>query len=284
MSRLLLLILPRKPMWIVPYISPESLSKPMWMVLSVLWTGQPAIGMVFRLRKKESFRFLHVSTDEVYGSLEAGEPPFTEKSPYNPKSPYSSSKASADFIVWSYQNTYGLPVLVTNTCNNYGPFQYPEKLVPLMIVNALAGAELPVYGDGLNVRDWIYVGDNVSAIERVLLKGIPGETYNIGASCEKTNIELVKNICGILQKLCPLTDGKSYESLIRHVKDRPGHDRRYSIDSTKIKHELGWEPETSFGKGLGLTVGWYLENPEWIESVKTKEYKNWVEKNYGGGR
>lgn len=230
--------------------------------------------------KKEKFRLLHVSTDEVYGSLSATDPAFTESTPYAPNSPYSASKAASDHLVRAYHHTYGLPVLTTNCSNNYGPYQFPEKLIPLMILNALEGKPLPIYGDGQNVRDWLYVDDHCRAIATVLKYGRTGETYNIGGRCERTNLELVKRLCAILDEVNPAVDGKSYESLITYVKDRPGHDRRYAIDDTKIATELNWKPEESFETGLNKTVHWYLENRCWSDAVRSGVYRDWINTNY----
>jgi dTDP-glucose 4,6-dehydratase len=231
--------------------------------------------------RKAEFRFLHVSTDEVYGTLGPNDPAFSETTPYAPNSPYAASKASSDHLVRAYFHTYGFPVLTTNCSNNYGPFQFPEKLIPLIILNALEGKPLPVYGDGMNVRDWLYVGDHCSAIRTVLEKGRLGETYNIGGNSEKTNIQVVKTICALLDELRPLPNGTPRESLIRFVEDRPGHDRRYAIDAEKIKRELGWQPSVSFEQGLRQTVQWYLDNSEWIENVRTGAYREWIHHNYG---
>ena len=230
--------------------------------------------------EKSAFRFLHVSTDEVYGSLAPGEPAFTESHAYEPNSPYSASKAASDHLVRAYHHTYGLPVLTTNCSNNYGPFHFPEKLIPLMIVNALSGKALPVYGDGQQIRDWLYVGDHCSAIARVLDKGEPGQTYNVGGWNEKPNIEIVQTICALLDELRPRSDGRSYAEQITYVKDRPGHDRRYAIDARKIERELGWRPAETFESGIRKTVNWYLENPGWVESVQSGAYRAWVETNY----
>lgn len=226
---------------------------------------------------KQNFRFLHVSTDEVYGSLIQNEPAFTEEHRYEPNSPYSASKASSDHLVRAYHHTYGLPVLTTNCSNNYGPFQFPEKLIPLMIVNALTGKSLPVYGDGLQIRDWLYVTDHCSAIRRVLEAGNPGETYNIGGWNEKPNIEIVQTICNLLEELHP---GAVFHHLITYVKDRPGHDRRYAINATKIERELNWKPAETFETGIRKTIHWYLENRQWIADVQTGAYREWIEKNY----
>jgi dTDP-glucose 4,6-dehydratase len=232
-------------------------------------------------KAKQDFRFLHVSTDEVYGSLAKGEPAFNETHRYEPNSPYSASKAASDHLVRAYHHTYGLPVLTTNCSNNYGPYQFPEKLVALMIVNALAGKPLPVYGDGQQIRDWLYVKDHCSAIRRVLDAGVPGETYNIGGWSEKPNLDIVHTICTLLDALRPQIIG-SYRSLITFVTDRPGHDRRYAIDASKIERELGWKPAETFETGFLKTVQWYLDNPVWVGSVQSGAYRTWVEKNYQG--
>ncbi|MBR7799028.1 dTDP-glucose 4,6-dehydratase [Undibacterium fentianense] len=229
--------------------------------------------------KKSMFRFLHVSTDEVYGTLEADDPPFTETTAYAPNSPYSASKAASDHLVRAYHHTYGLPTLTTNCSNNYGPLHFPEKLIPLVITNARAGKELPIYGDGSQVRDWLYVSDHCAAIRRVLESGIPGETYNIGGWNEKTNLNVVHAICDLLDELQPKENG-SYRDQIRHVKDRPGHDKRYAIDARKIERELHWKPAESFETGLRKTVGWYLSNDVWTEQVLSGDYKNWVNLQY----
>jgi dTDP-glucose 4,6-dehydratase len=229
--------------------------------------------------EKQQFRFLHVSTDEVYGSLAKDEMPFTETHRYEPNSPYSASKAASDHLVRAYHHTYGLPVLTTNCSNNYGPYQFPEKLIPLMIVNALAGKSLPVYGDGQQIRDWLYVKDHCSAIQRVLEDGIPGQIYNIGGWNEKPNIEIVETICGLLDTFRPQA-GQSYRNLIKYVADRPGHDRRYAIDASKIERELGWRPAETFETGISKTVQWYLDNTAWVTHVQSGAYRHWVEKNY----
>jgi len=229
---------------------------------------------------KEAFRFLHVSTDEVYGSLGADDPAFDETHRYEPNSPYSASKAASDHLVRAYHHTYGLPVLTTNCSNNYGPCHFPEKLIPLMIVNALAGTALPVYGDGMQVRDWLYVKDHCSAIRRVLEAGRLGEVYNIGGWNEKPNIEIVNTVCALLDKLRPRVDGSSYSAQITTVKDRPGHDRRYAIDAGKIERELGWKPVETFETGIRKTVQWYLANPEWVAHVQSGAYRNWVQTQY----
>jgi dTDP-glucose 4,6-dehydratase len=229
---------------------------------------------------QSSFRFLHVSTDEVYGSLTPQDPAFTEKHQYEPNSPYSASKAASDHLVRAWHHTYGLPVLTTNCSNNYGPLHFPEKLIPLMIVNALAGKPLPVYGDGMQVRDWLYVKDHCSAIRRVLEGGRLGETYNVGGWNEKPNIEIVKTVCALLDDLRPRADGQSYATQISYVKDRPGHDRRYAIDARKLEKELGWKPAETFETGIRKTVAWYLENAEWVAHVQSGAYRDWVTKQY----
>jgi dTDP-glucose 4,6-dehydratase len=229
---------------------------------------------------KQHFRFLHVSTDEVYGSLQNDAPAFTETHRYEPNSPYSASKAASDHLVRSYHHTYGLPVLTTNCSNNYGPYHFPEKLIPLMIVNALAGKPLPIYGDGQQIRDWLYVTDHCSAIRRVLEAGRVGEVYNVGGWNEKPNIEIVHTICSILDELRPRADGKSYREQIITVADRPGHDRRYAIDASKIERELGWKPAETFDTGIRKTVNWYLENQQWVTNVQSGAYRAWVDKNY----
>ena len=231
---------------------------------------------------KQGFRFLHVSTDEVYGSLAKDEPAFSETRRYEPNSPYSASKAASDHLVRAYHHTYGLPVLTTNCSNNYGPYHFPEKLIPLMIVNALAGKPLPVYGDGQQIRDWLYVKDHCSAIRRVLAAGRVGEVYNIGGCNEKPNIEIVHTICALLDELRPHADGNSYREQVSYVTDRPGHDRRYAIDASKIEHELGWKPAETFATGIRKTVQWYLDNQSWVSNVQSGAYRTWVEKNYQG--
>ena len=226
-----------------------------------------------------AFRFLHVSTDEVFGSLSLADPPFSETTPYAPNSPYSATKAGSDHLVRAYRHTYGLPTLTTNCSNNYGPYQFPEKLIPLMIANALAGKPLPVYGDGANVRDWLYVGDHCSAIREVLARGEPGQTYNIGGWNEKKNIEVVETVCALLDDARPKAQG-SYRDQIAFVTDRPGHDRRYAIDASKLERVLGWKPAETFETGLAKTVRWYLDNEAWVNSVASGEYRKWVETNY----
>jgi len=244
--------------------------------------------------ERSDFRFLHVSTDEVYGSLGSNDPAFTETTPYSPNSPYAASKAASDHLVRAYHHTYGLPVITTNCSNNYGPFQFPEKLIPLMVVNAVRGKPLPVYGDGLNVRDWLYVGDHCAGVRLALNKGRVGETYNIGGNAEKTNLEVVQAICAILDELRPLgaaiPDSRlpihaskpvtHHSSLITMVKDRPGHDRRYAMDARKIERELGWKPRERFETGLRKTVQWYLDNMSWVESVTSGAYRDWMDLNY----
>jgi dTDP-glucose 4,6-dehydratase len=230
-------------------------------------------------KRQESFRFLHISTDEVYGSLNAEDPAFREDSQYAPNSPYAASKASADHLVRSYHHTYGLPTLTTNCSNNYGPLQFPEKLIPLMIINAINGKSLPIYGDGQNIRDWLYVTDHCDAIYLVLQKGRIGENYNIGGMNEKTNLVVVNKICEILERLAPKPNYE-YSSLITFIKDRPGHDRRYAIDCSKIAKELGWQPKENFESGLIKTVRWYLDNAAWVEYILTGAYQNWIKQNY----
>jgi dTDP-glucose 4,6-dehydratase len=231
-------------------------------------------------RVRDGFRFLHVSTDEVYGTLQPDDPPFAETNPYSPNSPYAASKASSDHIVRAYYETYGLPVLVTNCSNNYGPLQFPEKLIPLVIHNALAGKALPIYGDGQQVRDWLYVGDHCAALRRVLEAGQPGETYNIGGDNQKTNIEVVRTICALLDAKRPKAAG-SYADQITFVADRPGHDRRYAIDARKIERDLGWRPAETFTRGLEKTVDWYLANTDWVSDVTSGAYRDWVRRQYG---
>ena len=238
------------------------------------WSGMAAAD-------KAAFRFHHVSTDEVYGSLGKDDPAFTEDHPYEPNSPYSASKAASDHLVRAWHHTYGLPVLTTNCSNNYGPYHFPEKLIPLMIVNALAGKNLPVYGDGMQVRDWLYVKDHCSAIRRVLEGGKPGETYNVGGWNEKANLDIVRTICGLLDSLKPRADGKPYADQIAFVADRPGHDRRYAIDARKIERELGWKPAESFETGIAKTVAWYLSNQDWVANVQSGGYRDWVATQYG---
>ena len=229
---------------------------------------------------KAAFRFLHVSTDEVYGSLAQSDPAFTETHRYEPNSPYSASKAASDHLVRAYHHTYGLPVLTTNCSNNYGPYHFPEKLIPLMIVNALAGKPLPVYGDGMQIRDWLYVRDHCSAIRRVLAAGTLGEVYNVGGWNEKPNIEIVQTLCALLDELRPRSDGQSYREQITYVKDRPGHDRRYAIDARKLEKELGWKPAETFETGIRKTVQWYLDHPDWVAHVQSGSYRDWVTKQY----
>ncbi|MFM8755898.1 MAG: dTDP-glucose 4,6-dehydratase [Limnohabitans sp.] len=230
--------------------------------------------------EKAAFRFLHVSTDEVYGSLAQDDPAFAETNRYEPNSPYSASKAASDHLVRAWHHTYGLPVLTTNCSNNYGPYHFPEKLIPLMIVNALAGKPLPVYGDGMQIRDWLYVKDHCSAIHRVLEAGRLGETYNVGGWNEKPNIEIVQTVCALLDGMRPKADGSSYDSQITYVTDRPGHDRRYAIDARKLEAELGWKPAETFESGIRKTVQWYLQHPDWVQNVQSGAYREWVSKNY----
>jgi dTDP-glucose 4,6-dehydratase len=237
------------------------------------WLDLPA-------EERDSFRFLHVSTDEVYGTLTPTCAPFSETNRYMPNSPYSASKAASDHLVRAWHHTWGLPTLITNCSNNYGPYQFPEKLIPLVIDRALNGQPLPIYGDGQQVRDWLYVGDHCSAIRRVLAVSAPGETYNIGGNNEKTNIEVVKTICTRLDSLKPRTDGRSYSEQITFVKDRPGHDRRYAIDADKIRRELDWSPSETFESGIAKTVDWYLNNSDWIANVTSGAYRGWIEKQY----
>lgn len=230
--------------------------------------------------QKAAFRFLHVSTDEVYGSLSPDAPAFTEEHPYEPNSPYSASKAASDHLVRAYHHTYGMPVLTTNCSNNYGPYHFPEKLIPLVIHNALAGKPLPIYGDGSQVRDWLYVSDHCSAIRTVLANGKVGETYNVGGWNEKRNIEVVKTLCALLDELSPRADGQSYASQITFVRDRPGHDQRYAIDARKLERELGWKPQETFDTGIRKTVQWYLANQAWVANITSGQYRQWVDTQY----
>ena len=239
------------------------------------WQGLPE-------SDRAAFRFLHVSTDEVYGSLSPTDAAFTETNKLEPNSPYSASKAASDHLVRAWLHTYGLPVLTTNCSNNYGPLHFPEKLIPLLIVNALAGKPLPVYGDGLQVRDWLYVKDHCSAIRRVLAAGKVGEIYNVGGWNEKPNIEIVHTVCDLLDELRQRSDGASYKTQITYVQDRPGHDRRYAIDASKIERELGWKPAETFASGIRKTVQWYLDNPDWVAHVQSGAYREWVQTNYAG--
>ena len=229
---------------------------------------------------KAAFRFLHVSTDEVYGSLEKGDPPFAETHRYEPNSPYSASKAASDHLVRAYHHTYGLPVLTTNCSNNYGPYHFPEKLIPLCILNALAGKPLPIYGDGQQIRDWLYVKDHCSAIREVLATGRVGETYNVGGWNEKANLDVVTTLCAILDELQPRSDGAAYATQITFVTDRPGHDRRYAIDARKLERELGWKPAETFESGIRKTVQWYLDNGAWTANVSSGAYRQWLDRNY----
>jgi dTDP-glucose 4,6-dehydratase len=236
------------------------------------WQALPAT-------ERDAFRFLHVSTDEVYGSLEVGDPAFTEQTPYAPNSPYAASKAASDHLVRAYRHTYGLPTLTTNCSNNYGPYQFPEKLIPLTIHNALAGKPLPVYGDGANVRDWLYVLDHCDAVRRVLERGRPGETYNIGGAAEKKNLDVVQTLCALLDEAQPRPKGR-YQDLIEFVADRPGHDRRYAMDAAKLARELDWRPKESFESGLAKTVRWYLGHQAWANEVTSGAYRSWIDRNY----
>jgi dTDP-glucose 4,6-dehydratase len=238
------------------------------------WLGLPD-------REKESFRFLHISTDEVYGSLGPHDPPFTETTAYAPNSPYAASKAASDHLVRAYHQTYGLPTLITNCSNNYGPLQFPEKLIPLMILNALQGRPLPIYGDGQNIRDWIYVEDHCRGVRLALEQGRRGETYNIGGNCERTNLEVVQALCDLLDQLQPDSPHRPHARLITMVPDRPGHDRRYAVDSAKITGELSWRPRETFAGGLAKTVQWYLQNQEWVASIQTGAYRDWLKLHYG---
>jgi dTDP-glucose 4,6-dehydratase len=233
--------------------------------------------------EREAFRLLHVSTDEVYGSLEPEGAPFHEATAYAPNSPYSASKAASDHLVRAYFHTYGLPTLTTNCSNNYGPRQFPEKLVPLLVMNGVSGKPLPIYGDGQNIRDWLYVEDHCEALRLVVERGRVGEVYNVGGNCEKTNLEVVRAVCSILDELFPTSSHAPHASLIAFVKDRAGHDRRYAIDSSKTERELGWRPEETFESGFRKTVHWYLEHPAWVESVQTGAYRAWILQNYGNG-
>jgi dTDP-glucose 4,6-dehydratase len=230
---------------------------------------------------KAGFRFHHVSTDEVYGSLKPSDPPFTERNPYEPNSPYSASKAASDHLVRAWHHTYGLPVTTSNCSNNYGPYHFPEKLIPLIIANALAGKPLPIYGDGQQIRDWLYVTDHCSAIRAILDKGKLGEVYNVGGWNEMPNLQIVHALCDLLDELSPSASGKSYREQITYVTDRPGHDRRYAIDARKIERDLGWRPAETFETGIRKTVQWYLANQEWVRDVQSGAYREWLDKNYG---
>jgi len=232
--------------------------------------------------RREHFRFLHVSTDEVYGSLGPQAPAFIENSPYAPNSPYSASKAASDHLVRAYFHTFGVPAIITNCSNNYGPRQFPEKLAPLIVLNAVEGKPLPIYGDGLNVRDWLHVDDHCDALHAVLEKGKPGQTYNIGGCCEKTNLETVNTLCALLDEMIPTSRHVPHCSLITFVEDRPGHDRRYAIDCSRIRSELGWRAKETFESGMRKTIQWYLDNPEWVHSIKTGAYRDWMSRQYGG--
>lgn len=247
---------------------------------SLLLEAARAYWSVLDKTESEFFRFVHVSTDEVYGTLSPADPAFTELNNFQPNSPYAASKAASDHLVRAWHHTYGLPVLTTNCSNNYGPYHFPEKLIPLMIVNALARKNLPIYGDGLQIRDWLYVEDHCRAIRRVLDAGQIGQTYNIGGWNEKSNLEIVHQICALLDELCPRSDGRSYTKQIEHVADRLGHDRRYAIDASKIENQLGWRPIETFETGIRKTVEWFLENSMWIESIQSNAYREWVSKHY----
>ena len=239
------------------------------------WQGLPEA-------EKSAFRFVHISTDEVYGSLAPDAAPFTETHPYEPNSPYSASKAASDHLVRAYHHTYGLPTITTNCSNNYGPYHFPEKLIPLVITRALAGQPLPIYGDGQQIRDWLYVGDHCAAVRCALDKGVPGETYNVGGWNEMANLDVVQSLCDILDQLQPRSDGASYRSQITFVTDRPGHDRRYAIDANKIARELGWKPQETFETGIRKTVQWYLDNQDWVKHVQSGDYLKWLDQNYRG--
>lgn len=230
--------------------------------------------------ERSAFRFLHISTDEVYGTLGPADPPFSETTQYAPNSPYSASKAASDHLVRSYHHTYGLPTLTTNCSNNYGPYHFPEKLIPLIIANARAGKPLPIYGDGQQVRDWLYVGDHCAAIRLVLEKGRVGETYNIGGWNEKANLDVVHTLCDILDAISPKEDGGNYRQQITYVQDRPGHDRRYAVDASKIEREMGWKPTETFESGIKKTVQWYIDNQDWVYDVRSGDYLNWLDRNY----
>jgi dTDP-glucose 4,6-dehydratase len=253
-------------------------------VVGTLNLLQSVVGYWKELPAKDAaaFRFLHVSTDEVYGSLASGAPAFTEQHAYQPNSPYSASKAASDHLVRAWHHTFGLPTLTTNCSNNYGPRQFPEKLIPLVIHNALNGKALPVYGDGMQVRDWLHVEDHCAALLAVLERGRPGEVYNVGGRAERANLVVVNAICEALDDLRPLPSGRPHSSLITHVKDRPGHDRRYAIDDTKLATELGWQPAIRFEQGIRDTVEWYLANTDWVESVTSGNYRHWIEQQYQG--
>jgi dTDP-glucose 4,6-dehydratase len=238
------------------------------------WHGMPE-------NARAQFRFLHVSTDEVYGSLGREDEPFHEKTPYDPRSPYSASKAASDHMVRAFRHTYGLPALITNCSNNYGPRQFPEKLIPLLILNGLEGKPLPIYGNGLNVRDWLYVDDHCAALHLLLQRAEPGEDYNLGGTCEKTNLEVAQAVCAMLDELCLQSPHRPHKSLLTFVKDRPGHDQRYAINISKISRDFQWKPEKTFESGLEKTIKWYLENESWVSSVKTGKYRDWVSQQYG---
>ena len=247
---------------------------------NVVGTSRLLDAALLHWRQYSDFRFLHVSTDEVFGSLEPDEAPFVESSTYKPNSPYAASKAASDHLVRAYGQTYGLPVLITHCSNNYGPYHFPEKLIPLLIHNAIRGKDLPLYGDGRQVRDWLYVADHCRALRMVLADGRPGQTYNIGGGAERQNIEVARTICAVLDEIRPRPDGRSYSDQIVLVRDRPGHDRRYAVDATKLRNELGWEPMQSFDAGIGMTVRWYLDHANWVDGATRGSYRDWVARQY----
>ncbi len=267
-------------MSIVRSLGPTPFSRPTSTARLRCWKPGRAYISTLSEEERKEFRFVHVSTDEVYGTLGPDDPAFSETTPYAPNSPYAASKAASDFLGRAWFHTYKLPVLITNCSNNYGPYQFPEKLIPLVITHALAGIPLPIYGDGRQVRDWLFVTDHCRAITEVLAKGVAGETYNIGGNNQRSNLEVVKTICALLDELVPDSRYKPHEQLITYVKDRPGHDRRYAIDASKIERELQWEPEESFETGMRKTIQWYLSNGEWIETVTGSAYQDWVAINY----
>ena len=259
----------------------RSISGPLEFVqTNVVGTGQLLQAALEHWRRRGDFRFLHISTDEVFGALGPEDPPFVETSPYRPNSPYAASKAASDHLVRAYGETYGLPVLTTHCSNNYGPYHFPEKLIPLLIHNAIAGEDLPLYGDGRQVRDWLYVADHCRALRSVLAAGRPGQTYNIGGNAERRNIDVARAICAILDETFPLPGGRSYSDQIVLVRDRPGHDRRYAIDATKLRTELCWAPRESFDEGIRKTVSWYLARPDWTAEVTGPSYRDWVARQY----
>ncbi len=272
--------MPPRATWTVPSSGPDEFIRTNINGTFALLTEAKQYWESLGAEDKQRFRFLHVSTDEVYGSLEETDAPFCETTGYAPNSPYAASKAASDHLVRAYFHTYGLPVLTTNCSNNYGPFQFPEKLIPLVILNALKGEPLPIYGDGKNVRDWLFVGDHCAAIRRVLHNGRPGETYNIGGRSEQPNITVVRTICTILDELCPDSPFKPHHKLIRFVTDRLGHDRRYAIDPRKIEQELAWKPQETFASGIRKTITWYLNNPAWVQDVTSGAYRDWIDTQY----